>query len=429
VQRFVRICILGKFPPIAGGVSHQTYLAAHELARRGHGVFVVTNAAEVEPEFRQMLLPGDAERLDCDHGEGFVRCVQTETVPVGSYLPWAQPYASKLFGRGLSVIEEHGCDLLVGWYLEPYGLVAAQLAAATGAPLVLRHAGSDVGRLAQNPDLRPAYDWALRRAERVLTTPSSSDLLADLGADRSRQLFLEGSRPPPYFRPDADPLDLDDVRRRAASRWEAVGLSADGGERAPYAPGTPTIGVYGKVGETKGSFDLLTALDELAAAGRAFNFLAMIGGHRRTLRAFVERVRESPALADRTTLIPFLAPWHVPAFLRHCDLTCFAERGFPIAVHAPRIPEEIMLMGSCLVCSREVAEKQFFAPSLVDGRNYLLLDDPRDTREFATRLAWALDHRDEVRAIAARGRALVQSLSRGLPRRDGHADAIEGLLV
>ena len=44
----MRICILGKFPPIEGGVSHQTHLAAHELARRGHDVAVVTNAAQVE---------------------------------------------------------------------------------------------------------------------------------------------------------------------------------------------------------------------------------------------------------------------------------------------------------------------------------------------------------------------------------------------
>ena len=181
----MRICILGKFPPIAGGVSHQTYLAAHELARRGHRVFVVTNADEVEPEFRQLLLAGDAERLEAHYSDGFVRCVQTDPVPVGSYLPRAQPYASKLFGLGLSVIEKHGCDLVVGWYLEPYGLVAAQLAATTGAPLVLRHAGSDLGRLAHHADLRRAYAWALRRADRVLTTPSSSDWSPNWGRIRA----------------------------------------------------------------------------------------------------------------------------------------------------------------------------------------------------------------------------------------------------
>lgn len=421
----MRICILGKFPPIAGGVSHQTHLTAHELARRGHAVSVVTNAVEVEPEFRQLLLPGDAERLEAEYGDGTVRCLQTEPVAPGAFIPWAQPFASKLFGRALAAIEDRGCDLLVGWYLEPYGLVAAQLAAAAGLPLVLRHAGSDVGRLAEQPDLQPAYAWALGRATRILTTPSSTSLLAGLGADRDRLVSLRGSRAPDYFRARVDVLDVADVLRHAPAWWEAVGLGAGDGRAGWSDSGAPTIGVYGKVGESKGSFDLLEALDELARAGRAFNFLALVGGHRRTLRRFVERVRESPELAARTTLLPFLAPWRVPAFLRRCDLTCFLERAFDIPTHGPRIPQEVMLAGSCLVCSREIAEKQYFADSLVDRRTLLVVDDPRDRPGLAGVLAWALDRPDDVGAIAARGRSLLASLDAMLPAGDTHADAIE----
>ena len=58
-------------------------------------------------------------------------------------------------------------------------------------------------------------------------------------------------------------------------------------------------------------------------------------------------------------------------------------------------------------------------------RNCLVVDDPRDTPELARTLAWALDHPEEVRALAARGRALMQSLRAALPSRDEHADAIE----
>ena len=34
----MRICIIGKFPPIQGGVAVRTYWLAHDLATRGHGV-------------------------------------------------------------------------------------------------------------------------------------------------------------------------------------------------------------------------------------------------------------------------------------------------------------------------------------------------------------------------------------------------------
>jgi len=40
----MKICLFGKYPPIQGGVSMRTYWTAHELAKRGHTVHVVTNA-------------------------------------------------------------------------------------------------------------------------------------------------------------------------------------------------------------------------------------------------------------------------------------------------------------------------------------------------------------------------------------------------
>jgi hypothetical protein len=45
----MKICLVGKYPPIQGGVSARTYSYAHALARKGHQVHVVTNAKEVRP--------------------------------------------------------------------------------------------------------------------------------------------------------------------------------------------------------------------------------------------------------------------------------------------------------------------------------------------------------------------------------------------
>ena len=51
----MRICIIGKFPPIQGGVSMRTYWTAHGLAARGHEVHVITNAKEALPPFRMHM--------------------------------------------------------------------------------------------------------------------------------------------------------------------------------------------------------------------------------------------------------------------------------------------------------------------------------------------------------------------------------------
>ena len=54
-------------------------------------------------------------------------------------------------------------------------------------------------------------------------------------------------------------------------------------------------------------------------------------------------------LADRVLQIPFLPHWRVPEFLRGCLAVCCLEQGFPIEFHAPMIPREVLLCGTCLV--------------------------------------------------------------------------------
>src|SRR5215467_3008312 len=105
------LVILGKFPPIEGGVSCQTYWTAVDLAERGHEVHVITNANEVEPGYREFLFGHDFSRLTGQHLATPFHVHQTTALRRDSFIPWANPYGSKLFGAALGVIEEFGCDL------------------------------------------------------------------------------------------------------------------------------------------------------------------------------------------------------------------------------------------------------------------------------------------------------------------------------
>ena len=64
----MRICVIGKFPPIQGGVSMRTYWTAHALAKRGHEVHVVTNAKEATPPFRMHMRDEDWQRCAASYG-------------------------------------------------------------------------------------------------------------------------------------------------------------------------------------------------------------------------------------------------------------------------------------------------------------------------------------------------------------------------
>jgi glycosyltransferase involved in cell wall biosynthesis len=434
----MRILVLGKVPPIEGGTSTQTLTTVRALLERGHEVHVVTNAGEVEPGCRQLLTGSDRATLaafGAPVAGGRLTVHHTTPLDDTAYIPWAQPFGSKLFGLGIGLAGEQTFDLIVARYLEPYGLVAAQLAEITATPLVLAHAGSDVGRLAYHPDLGPAYRWALGRADVVLTGPGHRDTLIAMGARPERLVFSRAGARPDYFSSPEAPLDLDELGPPATDHLSSMGLPGplttmlvDNLADHVEILARPTFGVYGKVAPSKGSYDLIEALETLAGQGADFALLGAVGGHRRLLEPFLEAVAGTRHLRRRTVLLPFVAPWRVPHLIDACDVVCFLERDFDVAVHRTRVPLEVLTRGRALVLSGEIADGLRFGRRLIDGANYLRVEDPTDRAGLARRLDQVLGDPLGRRAIAHAGRSLAETIP-GVGDPDGPADAIDQVLT
>ena len=174
-------------------------------------------------------------------------------------------------------------------------------------------------------------------------------------------------------------LQIAEVVLRAEDWFGLLGLADElvlavhALNRKPFVEETFTIGTYGKVGETKGSYDLIEALASLAAIGAKFNFLTMASGTRSELDRYYGTILRNQCLTERSWILPPLAPWRIPSFLRRCQAVCFLERDFLIQFHGPLIPREVLSSGTCLVCSREVAEKREDGHALVDRRNAVII--------------------------------------------------------
>ena len=157
-----------------------------------------------------MLIGGDEARLSSDLS-GRLTLRRTETIDPYAYIPWAPPYLSQLLGRGLEECNRATPDVLVGWYFEPYGVAASLLGQILGKPVVLRHAGSDLGRLSKHPDLRPLYRHGLSRAARIMSVGSekATELLIDAGASDDRIVKARGRAPDAEFA-NSDTLNFDE---------------------------------------------------------------------------------------------------------------------------------------------------------------------------------------------------------------------------
>lgn len=398
----MKICILGKYPPIEGGVSASTYWLAYGLAERGHQVSVVTNANEVEEAYRMRLSAGD-EALYApvfpDSG-GSVEVLTTEPPgPRMTHIPTHNPFATKLAGLATQTIRSRGCEVIFAYYYEPYAIAGYLASSWTGVPWVVRNAGSDLDRLMAVPELGTAYKEVLRAADGVLTrSPGLANRFLGMGVQSERLFRTESYAPPAaFFNPGAEPLDLHEVPKVLASE------SPDGGHAA-FDPSLPTIGIYGKVGPTKGSFDLLHALSRLRKEGLGFQFLALTQGQ--GFPDFARVVRDL-GLDDRTWVIPFLPNWRVPSFIRACTAVCFLERDFPVKIHSPVVASEVFAVGGCLVLSGEIARKHAEREALVDGENVLLVDDPKDHADLAGKLRRVIEDPEEAGRIGRRGVALA----------------------
>ena len=227
----MRICLLGKFPPIQGGVSMRTYRNAHALAASGHEVHVVTNAKEAAAPFRMHMRPQDWQRCEASYGRGSVTVHWTDPFDrLQSYIPRASPFVSKLAGIALRLHAERPFDVIYSFYLEPYGVAGHLVAEATRVPHVVRMAGSDAGRLWRHPQLEALYDHVLKSAETVITAGAVAGRAVSRGIDPARIAFDGGIVVP------------DDLFRRTGRC--SISPACGRGEREDPEPARPHVGRF-----------------------------------------------------------------------------------------------------------------------------------------------------------------------------------------
>lgn len=401
----MRICVVGKFPPIQGGVSMRTFWNAHRLGAQGHEVHVVTNAKEVAAPYRMHMRSVDWARCEALYPSGSVTVHWTEPVDASqTYIPMAAPFVSKLASAVARAHARHAFDVIFSHYMEPYGLAGHLAAAMTGVPHVVRMAGSDAGRLWHHPQFEPVYDHVLRSAEVVVLGGAVVDRAIQHGVPPKRIALGGGFRvPEELFSPDGATLDIPDLRAEVAAVSELSDLLW--GE---FAGDRPFLGICGKLGAHKGSFALLAALQRLKAQRIPFGLVALAHGDADAERRFRKTARDL-GLIDSILQIPFLPHWRVPEFLRSCIAVCCLEQNFPIAFHAPLIPREVLLCGTCLVGSAEVIRKLPSHEQLPDRYGCVAIEDVDNIEALSERLAAIAENPRMATTIGARGYAFARA--------------------
>lgn len=376
----MKICFITKYPPIQGGVSTTSYWLAHGLASSGHEVHVVTNSEEVESPYRTLPSEKNNQYKNInDHGHITVHFT-TEKTP--KHIPFSKIYFTKLLSLGLDVCEKFGCDIVFAFYLEPYGIVGAIIADYLDVPLIVRHAGSDISRLFEDKNLMSAYAYSLKRATKIITSPSTAKKLIKIGIEKNK--FIFNMR-------DLFPNDAYYSKKTSKDFNKPI-----------------TIGVYNKFGKSKGIGEIIEALDILAKNGETFRLRIISGGE--FFLSLKNKIKNSSKdLQKMIELKNFIHPTDIPGFIRGCDIVCDLENNFSVASHYPRIPREILMCGSCLVLSEELYQKMRYRFLLKNMKNFVLVKNPRNIIELSEILNTLIKDRESVYEIGANGALLFGS--------------------
>jgi glycosyltransferase involved in cell wall biosynthesis len=327
-----------KYLPIQGGVSIQNYWLAQTLAELGHEIVVLTNANEVEDEYRIQLNEEDSSKLSGFRKPDSVKVISTEFDESEFHIPYSKPFSSKLLSLGLEIVEEFCPDFIYAHYVEPYGVVAMNLSALTGIPYTIKHAGSDLGKLSLLPQLQTLHELVYRRATVIATQGKHHHYFHRIGVNTER-LSVLGFKPWPadVFMPTDPP---------------------------PYE-GVCQLMIYGKTGRTKGTDQLLDALDEYGNNRPDIKVTAYWGGkHFIKYQDKIDRL----GLVEKgiLELRPYVPHWKIAESIRQSHAVLYLENNFKISIHGPGIPFEILGSARPMVTTEEIAGKY---PDLIKESN------------------------------------------------------------
>jgi len=336
LENMKNLLFIGKYPPIEGGETTKIYWLLKALGEKGFKIYVDTNALEVENEYKVKLTGEDIPYLQPKN----VVLYNTNPFNYIKFIPWFNPFTEKLINRGIEIIKENKIDLIIGWYLLPYGFVAHYLSILFNLSYIIVHAGSDLDRIFPNYEYHLLFTEVLKRAKYIVTSGNLDKWFLELGFNNVVNINPEIDTN--VYSPTVPPMKS---------------LSLDNSKLLLF---------LGKIGKGKGLEYLLSSLKYVKYS----NYKLLVTSNKKYNFKPKEKVE----------CIPMVPCWRIPSLINAADIIICPETHFSVRNHFSRIPLEAMSCGKPVIISEELASKPGYH-FLKDGTNCIIVN-PKDTKRF-----------------------------------------------
>ncbi len=420
------LLLICKFFPVEGGVSSATILFVKDLIKNGFKVHLLTNSFESEDGFKQIYDNDDYQEVLGFVSEGYsnknLTIHKLDSKNRITHIPNSPIYAERLFGKGIEIIKNNKINLIFGWYYQPNGFVSSMLGNYFNIPVIINNAGSDLGRLSKNENLFHSYKWMIDNATYIISRDLTYNVLVEkFGKEiESKLVFPKGKRKiASVFNPNVEKINFNKILRLSLERYKESTFYEPYNEKLiklndkKLNTDLLVIGMYGKCGETKGSWDVVKALQQLTQKNVDFQFVYIMPSFGRVAKAFLKFVFTHTEILDKIWILPPIPYLNIPKFVKLCDIVLCLERDFPIGFHNVSIPFEVLSVGTCLCVSEESIKNSSIKKHLLDGINSLIIKDPKNIYNLSFKIEEAISSMN-LKEIGMRGYEVSQYFNKYL---------------
>jgi len=326
----MKILLIGKYPPMQGGISSKTYWLYKNLTEKGFEFKIVT------------LKNNEYSTQDFDNNSNTLVLNEKES-------PWHIPSTSLLVDRfinsSLKVAESFAPDIIETNYLWPFCSIALAVSKTIHKPFLIRHAGSDILKFHQDKEFQEIMGTYFRNAAIVVTNTTSGRIIENLVNKPEKILYASRYIPDPAFFRHNDTDKIYDIL---------------------------FVGKINYYWKHKGIMLLLELIRK-----RKLKALFHIGG-----KYVSEVVKEisSKGINNNIHIKPFVSPEKMPHIYRSCRYVWSLEEEGTIDDFSNIIWEALFCGVPCVINNSVLRKKEI--PSIISNFSHLIAHLNADNIEF-----------------------------------------------
>ncbi len=184
-QKNRKVLLIGKYPPMQGGIAAKTFWLYKKLAQTGFTFRIVT----IEPENYFVPVKKDD-----------IKVFSIDSTSVPWHIPDSNLYFERLLSKCFDALEDFTPDIIETNYLWPFCSVAFFISQKLNKPLLIRHAGSDILKFYTNNEFRSIIKRYFEQAALIVTNNTCREIVSDLCNDKTKIRLLDRYVPnPDYF--------------------------------------------------------------------------------------------------------------------------------------------------------------------------------------------------------------------------------------